>query len=141
MPEPVCWFAAFSDVPCEGALRRCHLFPQHRLRQEYPEGAIWLRDRPRALSARSWRRDAFSTAPDAAVVVRTVSLEELQRDPRLWVPGCGGVVGVSGHHGMFDGYKLVVPREKIPVECVAFVEELRLGAFLELDRRYQQTSD
>lgn len=140
MSEPTCWFAQFTDAPCEGALRRCHLFPQQRLRQEYPEGAFWLEGRTRALSVRSWRRDALSAAPDAPQIVRTMSLEELQADPRLWVPGCGGAMGISAHHGMFDGYDLIVPRSRIPAECVAFVEELRLGAFLDLDRRYDHTS-
>ena len=56
-------------------------------------------------------------------------------DERACVPACGGLVGLSGHHGMFDARKLVVSRESLP----AAVEELArevvgLGAWL--DRRY-----
>ncbi len=56
-------------------------------------------------------------------------------DPRSYVLACGGPwPGLSAHHGEFDRYKLVVPREALPeaVEemCVEF------GMRFYLDRRY-----
>src|SRR6202000_810769 len=100
---PTCWFAQFSATPCEGQLRRCHLLSQQRLRQEYPSGALWLSDREKALSRRSYARDGLAVIheaqEDGPTIVRRMSLRELQEDSRLWRPGCGGIAGVSAHHG------------------------------------------
>lgn len=134
-----CWLARFTDTPCDGALVRCHVLTQQRLRQEYPEGAIWLEGREKAVSRKSWERDALGAAPDAPVTVRSMSLSALQKDERLTVIGCGGPMGQGGHHGEFDGYALKVPYAKLPPETIAFVDELRLLAFLERDRRFEHT--
>lgn len=134
-----CWLARFTDTPCDGALVRCHVLAQQRLRQEYPEGAIWLEGREKAVSLKSWERDALGSAPNAPARVEMMTLEALQADSRLWVWGCGGPMGQGGHHGEFDGYKLKVPFEKLRPETITFVEELRLMAHLERDRRFEHT--
>jgi hypothetical protein len=62
---------------------------------------------------------------------------KVQTDPRGWVWGCGGPMGVSGHHGMLDSSRtLKVPRHRLPAEFVEWCEELGLGWFLE--REYPQ---
>lgn len=139
MADPACWFAQFTDTPCDGALVRCHVLTQQRLRQEYPEGAIWLEGREKAVSRQSWERDALGSAPNAPAIVRAMSLAELQRDDRLVEIGCGGAMGPDGHHGEFDGYKLKVPFARLRPETIAFVDELRLLAHLERDRRFEHT--
>jgi hypothetical protein len=43
--QPVCWLARFSDTPCSGRLRMCHLIPKSVLLRELPAersaGAVW----------------------------------------------------------------------------------------------------
>lgn len=138
MPDPTCWLAGYSEKPCDGALVRCHLLSQQRLRLEYPAGAVWLEGRAQALSWAACQRDGLLHRPDGPALVRRVSLAELQADERGWVWGCGGAMGPDGHHGEFDGYKLKPPLSAVPPETIAFVDELRLLAFLELDRRYAE---
>lgn len=135
----VCWFAQFTDVPCDGALVRCHLLTQQRLRTEYPEGAVWLEGRMQALSWFSYERDGLAHLPTAGPVIARMSLRELKDDRRTWVHGCGGAMGNGGHHAEFDGYKLKVPYSAIPPETIAFVDELRLLAMFERDRRFEHT--
>jgi hypothetical protein len=56
-------------------------------------------------------------------------------DPRSWVWGCGGPMGVSGHHGAVDWARtLRVPRHLLP----ACVEEFAAEHDLEwwVDRTY-----
>jgi hypothetical protein len=56
-------------------------------------------------------------------------------DPRGWVLVCGGPMGLSGHHGMFDMSRTVrVPRWKLPAEVEEMAAELGLGWWL--DRTY-----
>lgn len=53
-------------------------------------------------------------------------------DPRSWVWGCGGGVGVGGHHGALDYARtLRVPRERIPAATEALAAELGLAWWLE----------
>jgi hypothetical protein len=55
-------------------------------------------------------------------------------DPRLWVWGCGGPVGVGGHHGRLDSRgcdPLRIPRHRLPLEFVAWCEELGLGWYVD----------
>lgn len=33
-PLHACWFAAFSEKPCDGPMDKCHLIPRQRLRKE-----------------------------------------------------------------------------------------------------------
>lgn len=138
MADPTCTLAAYSEKPCSGALVRCHLISQQRLRIEYPEGAVWLSVHPQAFSWASCVRDGLLHRPGGPEIVRRISLSELQADERGWVWGCGGAMGPDGHHGEFDGYRLKPPRSMIPPETIAFADELRLLAFLDLDRRYDQ---
>jgi hypothetical protein len=59
------------------------------------------------------------------------------RDPRGWVWGCGGITGCSGHHGRADWAgvnRLHIPRDRLPVEFIEWVDELGLGWFV--DRTY-----
>ena len=79
--------------PCDGRLVRCHLIPRQTLRRT---------DQYRRLKGNQERADFLY-------------------DPRSWVWGCGGGVGLNGHHGMFDmNFALHVPRRCLP----AGVEEL-----------------
>jgi hypothetical protein len=56
-------------------------------------------------------------------------------DPAVWVWGCGGAMGVSGHHGMLDySRKLRIPRVMLPPELEAFAE--KHGIVWWLDRTY-----
>ena len=56
-------------------------------------------------------------------------------DPRGWVWGCGGIVGIGGHHGQLDQARtLRVPRALLPAEFIAWVDELGLGWYI--DRTY-----
>jgi hypothetical protein len=40
-----CWLAQFSDKPCDGRLRKCHLIPRRLILREVPAevaaGAVW----------------------------------------------------------------------------------------------------
>jgi hypothetical protein len=56
-------------------------------------------------------------------------------DRRVWVMGCGGVMGVGGHHGAFDTARtLAVPRDSLPGGLEAFAHEWNLEWWL--DREY-----
>lgn len=53
-------------------------------------------------------------------------------DRRVWVWGCGGPMGDSGHHGMLDrSRKLRLPREAIPPGTEEFALEHGLMWFLD----------
>lgn len=135
MSDPACWLARFTDTPCEGALVRCHLLQKQWLRQEYPEGAVWLQDAPVAVSARDLRRDHILYDDSA----RVMDLATLETHPALWRWGCGGAMGQGGHHGMFDGYKLTVPRAEVPFETRLLISHLQLFPRWERDRRFSET--
>lgn len=61
--------------------------------------------------------------------------QEAIEDPRSYVMACGGLQGVSGHHGMLDYSRtLRVPREALPPGLEDLAEELGLGWYL--DREY-----
>lgn len=56
-------------------------------------------------------------------------------DPRVWVWGCGGPMGCSGHHGMLDYSRtLRVPRAMLPPAVEAFAAEFEIDWWL--DREY-----
>lgn len=53
-------------------------------------------------------------------------------DPRSWVWACGGIMGVSGHHGAFDSSKrLRVRRDRLPPGVEDLAEELDLVWWLD----------
>ena len=60
-------------------------------------------------------------------------------DDRSWVWACGGIVGLSGHHGQFDQHRLIVPRESLPQAVEVLAAEVGLLAWL--DRRYGPRKD
>jgi hypothetical protein len=61
--------------------------------------------------------------------------EKLAEDPRTWVPGCGGGMGISGHHGMLDYSRtLRVPRGRLPEGVEEFAAQHGLSWWL--DREY-----
>jgi hypothetical protein len=92
-PRPTCWLAEFSDAPCDGDLRKCHLIAKQTIRRELGDALKW--------------------------------------DDRVWVWGCGGIMGCSGHHGMLDYSRtLRVPRERLPAAVEAFAAEHGLGWYL-----------
>lgn len=134
--NPACFLAQFTDTPCEGALVRCHILQRQWLRQEYPEGAVWLPGAPTAVSARDLRRDHVAYDDTA----RFTDLATLENHEALWVWGCGGALGNGGHHGMFDGYKLAVPRLRVPIEARLLIAHLGLFPKWERDRRFSETA-
>lgn len=61
-------------------------------------------------------------------------------DPRTWVWGCGGSMGIGGHHGQLDqSRKLRIPRDVLPGELEAFASEFGLSWWL--DREYGLLED
>jgi hypothetical protein len=63
-------------------------------------------------------------------------LEEMFRivwDERVWVPACGGISGLGGHHGALDGRILSVPRSALPEGLEAFAAEYGLSWALDRD--------
>lgn len=92
-----CWLAQFSEVPCDGKLRKCHLIPAQTIKREVGKKHAW--------------------------------------DERAVVWGCGGAMGVSGHHGMLDSSRtLRVPRACLPPDLEVFAVEM--GLVWWLDRTY-----
>lgn len=89
-----CFLVQFSELPCSGQLRRCHLIDAQLLRRRCLD--VW--------------------------------------DERVWVPGCGGIVGLSAHHGQLDSYNLTIPRHMLPAGVEEFAAEHGLEYWL--DRRY-----
>jgi hypothetical protein len=53
-------------------------------------------------------------------------------DPRCWVPICGGITGIGGHHGMLDYAKTIrIPRDALPPAVEEFAAEYGLVWWLE----------
>jgi hypothetical protein len=114
-------------------LIRAHLIPRQLLKREFPKGAVletvvggekkWVR----------WHHgnrfgDGFRT------------LQQLCDDERSWVPCCGGIAGVSGHHGQLDtSRKLRIARAELPPAVEEFAAELGLTWYL--DREYGVVAD
>lgn len=68
-------------------------------------------------------------------VLRRRKLAHLIPDRRTWVWGCGGIVGVGGHHGELDhSRRLRIPRLQLPVDTIALADEVDLLWWL--DREY-----
>lgn len=99
-----CWLASFSEEPCDGRLIRAHLIPRQRI-----------------------VREVTKTLPKDEAF-------EVIWDERVWVPVCGGVMGNAGHHGMFDGKSLRVPRWALPEGVEEYAAQYGLG--WSLDREY-----
>lgn len=132
MSDPSCFFAGFEDVTaCDGRLVRAHLISKQELRKAFPKGAwkdgdFWLPRLPfEALT---------DTETAAGWTHRT--LDELQADPRVWVPCCGGMTGIGGHHGQLDNpnSRLRVPRDLLPAAVDEFAVEYRIE--MVIDRLY-----
>ena len=52
-------------------------------------------------------------------------------DPATYVMACGGLTGLTGHHGMFDvSRKLRVPLNALPEETKQFAIEHELAAWV-----------
>lgn len=53
-------------------------------------------------------------------------------DDAVWVWGCGGITGCSGHHGALDvSRRLRIARDEIPARTEAFAAAHHLAWFLE----------
>jgi hypothetical protein len=158
-----CWFATLPGAGrCDGSLVKCHLISKDRLKKEFPKGAVlvagkWERELPPGAGPKDdgfyidcidgrdfggmggcdWRGGAIHDprCPHAnGVEWRRRSLHALLNDPRVWVWGCGGAMGLSGHHGMVDSHRLPISRSAIPSDLETYAEEL--GLAWELDRAY-----
>lgn len=123
--KPVCFFKGWPGAgPCDGALIRAHLIPRQLLKREFPHGVFFDDER--------WVKAARC---DDRYEVPHRPLEALCRDPRGWVPCCGGPMGPGGHHGMLDVSRtLRVPRGRLPAGLEEFAAELGLSWWL--DRTY-----
>lgn len=121
MTEPRCFFEDWPGAgPCSGALIRAHLINQSYLKRTYPHGVV--------LEDGQWRRlgrheDRYQLPYRSA--------RDLCDDPRSWVPCCGGINGLGQHHGLFDSFRLHIPRERLPVGFVEFCLELGEGRYLD----------
>jgi hypothetical protein len=89
---------------CSGRLVRCHLIAKQAL----------------------VRTSAFRT------LVTSEQRYAFLYDPRVWVWGCGGIMGNAGHHGAFDVARTIrVPRELLPKGLEDHAEALGLDWYLE----------
>jgi hypothetical protein len=59
------------------------------------------------------------------------SLRALIDDPRVVVPGCGGITGLTGHHGAVDALILRIPRGMLPPALEEYAAEYSLTWALE----------
>jgi hypothetical protein len=127
--KPCCWFAKLpGSGPCEGQLVRVHLISKQQLRRTFPKGAVLIGGR--------WQPpvEAAFVPQDGEPARRT--LRELQDDPRAWVPGCGGMSGLAGHHGRLDssphnGTRLRLARAQLPAAVEEYAAELGLTWWLD----------
>lgn len=115
----ICYF--HGEGGCDGQLIRAHLIPRQLLRREFPYGVVCEDDRWRRLGRCEDRYD---------LAHRSVS--DLVNDPRSWVPCCGGLTGIGGHHGRLDGRQMSLGQ--IPNGFMEFCDELGLRWFIE--KRY-----
>ena len=127
--ENGCWFSRLPDAgACEGPrVVRCHLISKQAIRQAFPKGAVKVDGR--------WYRPRDAPALEEAVPVSR-TLRQLQEDERAWVYGCGGLVGLAGHHGRLDTAphertRIRVPRELLPEDVEEYAAELGLVPWLE----------
>jgi hypothetical protein len=116
----VCFFAGRAGWgACFGPLIRAHLIPKQRIKREWDS----------ACAARS--RGVALTPVQEALTAR--ELGEIVWDARCWVPCCGGMTGIAGHHGMLDAWKLRIPRVELPPAVEEFAAQYGLGWSLERD--------
>lgn len=103
-----CWFA--DNIPglgpCDGRLVRAHLIPAQRIRR----------------NETTRRSSEFGQRWPVTRGERT-ELDLLVWDARAWVPACGGVSGLAGHHGRFDNRQFYVPRVLVPEQTEQFAAE------------------
>ena len=135
-PNP-CWLARLDNAgPCEGALVKCHLISKAQIKRTFPKGAVRIDGQ--------WERPVEARfLPEGFEPVRR-TLRELQEDERAWVWGCGGLVGISGHHGRLDTAphertRLRIPRLLLPPEVEEYAAELGLGYWL--DKTYGELTN
>ena len=123
-----CFLAQFSDKPCDGLIRACHLISARRIKDHFPLGAWRWPEKPWVPVTRSDELLGFEDATE----VKTV--DELVYDPRIGVSGCGGPMGNSGHHGALDVARtLKVPREALPEGVTEYAREFGLTWFVDLE--------
>jgi hypothetical protein len=116
-------------------LIRAHLIPRQLLKRVFPKGVV-RDDEGRWVSVQTWM--AAGRADASVREART--LQQLIDDERSWVPCCGGIAGVSGHHGMLDtSRKLRIARAELPPAVEEFAAEL--GLVWWLDREYGVVAD
>lgn len=134
MLNPGCWVAEHVVLPgpCDGQLVKAHLIPKSLLKREYPFGAYvadGMADRIPARHRQNLAPNATSTLGGA---IDVVTLDAIIWDPAVWVPVCGGPVGIGGHHGMLDHSRtLEIPRDALPPETETFAAVYGLTWFLE----------
>jgi len=132
MSRPVCFFQRLPGAgPCDGALIRAHLIPKQLVKRGFPHGVSW---HPRLECWVGYAPLEEQEALDRGEGWAHRTLRQMQDDPRCWVPCCGGPTGIGGHHGQFDGLRLRLPRESLPLAVVEYAAELGLSWWL--DRTY-----
>jgi hypothetical protein len=71
----------------------------------------------------------------AQQTLKREGLRQFLDDPAVWVWGCGGIMGITGHHGHLDSSKrLRIYREALPVATREFAVVHGLEWYL--DRYY-----
>jgi hypothetical protein len=112
-----CFFAGRPGWgPCDGPLIRAHLLAKQIVKRE-------------VFSAR--RRAGLSPAAARKGVT------DIAWDERIWVPACGGITGIGGHHALLDSpgtSDLRLRRDELPGSVEEFAAEHGLEWWL--DRTY-----
>lgn len=132
-----CWIVEqglASAGSCSGRIVAAHLIPKQRIKKQYPRGAELV---PAGVEAGVGLRLRWEPVGRAQPTRRERrALSDIVWDRRVVVPICGGPMGNAGHHGMLDYggvNRLVIPREKLPVELEEFAAEYGLEWSLEAD--------
>ena len=85
-----CFFEGWPGAgPCDGRLIRAHIVPRSLLKSSFYYGVV--------LEDGAWRK--LGRTEDRYDLEHR-SLQDLVDDERSWVPCCGGMVGLAGHHGL-----------------------------------------
>lgn len=124
------WMNGQEPGPCEGQLVRAHLIPKQVIRKAFPKGAVRDDGKWERINVAKLGREAHDN-------LDLRSVKEMQEDERCWVPMCGGMVGIGGHHGLFDGHRLSLDRRELPEALEEFAAETGLDWWL--DRTYGES--
>lgn len=114
-----CFFDGWPNAsPCDGQLIRAHLIPRQIIAK-----AVKTKRLAELSQMDMTRRECDQ------LIGREV--QSAYADYRSWVPCCGGLSGLGGHHGDLDACRLRIPREGLPEGLDSFAAEWGLTPWLE----------